>query len=310
MQRVFNTFSLLYNDSPRRLHLWLGMVATVIALLTLNALMPQGMWANAELVHVLPRAAILVFLVALTCEYLDSSLGMGYGTTLTPILLLAGFAPLDIVPAILLSEALTGAAAGLLHQRDGNVNFLRDVRARRTALLLIALSAAGAIAAAMLAVRISKTTLTLFIATIIIAMGIVILVTLNRPFRYRPAGIVAIGAVAAFNKGLSGGGYGPLVTAGQVVSGLPSKHAIAITSVAESFTCVDRPDRLSRARPPDQLGPDHPAGRRRAALRPDRHPHRASPAREGHAPDRRPGHAGTGRAVAVGGVQVAAEPQR
>jgi len=44
--------------------------------------------------------------------------------------------------------------------------------------------------------------------------------------------------VAAFNKGLSGGGYGPLVTAGQVVSGLPSKPAIAITSVAESFTCV------------------------------------------------------------------------
>jgi uncharacterized membrane protein YfcA len=44
--------------------------------------------------------------------------------------------------------------------------------------------------------------------------------------------------VAAFNKGLSGGGYGPLVTAGQVVSGLPPKHAVAISSVAESFTCV------------------------------------------------------------------------
>jgi uncharacterized membrane protein YfcA len=238
MQRMFDTFSLLYNDSPRRLHLWGAMVATVIGLLTLNALMPQVPWANAELTYTLPRAAILVFLVALACEYLDSSLGMGYGTTLTPILLLSGFAPLEIVPAILLSEALTGVAAGLLHQRDGNVNFLRDARARRTALLLVVLSAAGAIAAAMLAVKISKGTLTLFIATIIIAMGIVILLTLNRPFRYRPAGIVAVGAVAAFNKGLSGGGYGPLVTAGQVVSGLPSKHAIAITSVAESFTCV------------------------------------------------------------------------
>jgi hypothetical protein len=238
MQRMFTIFSLLYNDSPRRLHLWGAMVAMVIGLLTLNALMPQGLWANAELTYTLPRAAILVFLVALACEYLDSSLGMGYGTTLTPILLLSGFAPLEIVPAILLSEALTGVAAGLLHQRDGNVNFLRDARARRTALLLVVLSAAGAIAAAMLAVKISKGTLTLFIATIIIAMGIVILLTLNRPFRYRPAGIVAVGAVAAFNKGLSGGGYGPLVTAGQVVSGLPSKHAIAITSVAESFTCV------------------------------------------------------------------------
>lgn len=228
----------LHNDSPRRLRVWAAMVTGVAVLLALNALMPHGLWPDAQVAQALPRAAILVFLVALACEYLDSSLGMSYGTTLTPILLLAGFAPLDIVPAILLSEALTGAAAGLLHQRDGNVNFLRDARARRTATLLIALSAAGAIAAATLAVKVSKESLTLFIASIIIAMGVIILLTIKRPFRYRPGGIVAIGAVAAFNKRLSGGGYGPLVTAGQVVSGLSSKHAIAITSVAESFTCV------------------------------------------------------------------------
>lgn len=238
MQRLRNALLLMHNDSPRRLRIWGGLFLTVAALLALNAVLPQGLWGDGAASHALPRAAILVFLVALACEYLDSSLGMGYGTTLTPILLLAGFAPLDIVPAILLSEALTGAAAGLFHQRDGNVNFLRDARARRTAVLLIVLSAAGAIAAATLAVRISKEMLTLFIATIIVAMGAIILVTVNRPFRYRPGGIVGIGAVAAFNKGLSGGGYGPLVTAGQVVSGLPSKHAIAITSVAESFTCV------------------------------------------------------------------------
>jgi len=41
---------------------------------------------------------------AFICEYVDSTLGMGYGTTLTPVLLLVGFAPMQIVPAILLSE--------------------------------------------------------------------------------------------------------------------------------------------------------------------------------------------------------------
>jgi uncharacterized membrane protein YfcA len=238
MDRLRTALTQLNNDSPRRMRMWLGAVAGLAALLAVNAALPRGSSAEAALFQFLPRAAIVVFLVALACEYLDSSLGMGYGTTLTPLLLLAGFAPLEIVPAILLSEALTGAAAGLLHQRDGNVDFLSDTRARRTALLLTALSAVGAIAAAALAVRVSRELLTLFIATIIIAMGIVILFTLNRPFRYRPAGIVGIGAVAAFNKGLSGGGYGPLVTAGQVVSGLPPKHAVAISSVAESFTCV------------------------------------------------------------------------
>jgi len=238
MQRLRTAIILLNNDSPRRLRMWLATLAAIGAVLVANAIMPLGMGGGSEWSTLLPRAAILVFAMALACEYLDSSLGMGYGTTLTPLLLLAGFAPLDIVPAILLSEAVTGVAAGLLHQRDGNVNFLRDARARRTALLLIALSTIGAIAAAMLAVKVSKEVLTLFIATIIVAMGIVILLTAGRPFRYRPTGIVAIGAVAAFNKGLSGGGYGPLVTAGQVVSGLPPKNAVAITSVAESFTCV------------------------------------------------------------------------
>ncbi len=238
MQRLRAAVLLLNNDSPRRMRVWLAVLATVTVLLVLHALKPQGLPVGGDWMEVLPRAAILVFLVALACEYIDSSLGMGYGTTLTPLLLLAGFAPLDIVPAILLSEALTGAAAGLFHQRDGNVNFLRDARARRTALLLIALSTLGAIAAATLAVKVSKELLTLFIAGIVIAMGVVILVTIHRPFRYRPGGIVAIGAVAAFNKSLSGGGYGPLVTAGQMVSGLPPKHAVAITSVTESFTCV------------------------------------------------------------------------
>jgi hypothetical protein len=237
MQGLRNAIALMNNDSPRRLRAWLATLATVAALLLLNAVMPHGI-GGGEAVALLPRAAIVVFFAALTCEYVDSSLGMGYGTTLTPLLLLAGFAPLDIVPAVLLSEAVTGAAAGLMHQRDGNVDFLRDARARRTALLLIALSTVGAIVAATLAVKVSKAMLTLFIAGIIIAMGIVILLTIRRPFRYRPSGIVAIGAAAAFNKSLSGGGYGPLVTAGQVVSGLPPKHAVAITSITESFTCI------------------------------------------------------------------------
>jgi len=52
-----------------------------------------------------------VILLALSCEYIDSSLGMGYGTTLTPILLLAGFAPVQVVPSILLSEFVTALTA-------------------------------------------------------------------------------------------------------------------------------------------------------------------------------------------------------
>jgi len=152
-------------------------------------------------------------------------------------LLLAGFEALQIVPAVLLSEFVTGLSASLWHHRDGNVDFLRDRKAQRTALLLSVLSVVGAVAAVTLALRIPKFWLTAVIAAIILSVGVLILATVRRQLAFRPAHIIALGTVAAFNKGLSGGGYGPLVTGGQVVSGMAPKQAVAITSLTEAVTC-------------------------------------------------------------------------
>jgi uncharacterized membrane protein YfcA len=63
-----------------------------------------------------------IILLAFTCELVDSTLGMGYGTTLTPLLLLLGHEPAEIVPAVLLSEFVTGVLAGLFHHEFGNVD--------------------------------------------------------------------------------------------------------------------------------------------------------------------------------------------
>ena len=222
----------------RRLRWWGLLVGGTLALLVLHGLRPDALPLPGALGAEPGFALLAVFTAALLCEYMDSSLGMGYGTTLTPLLLLAGYTPLQIVPAVLFSELLTGLAAGALHHRDGNIDFLRDTRARRTVLLLTLLSAAGAIAAATVAIHLSRFWFTLAITVIVLAMAVITLATMRRRVRYRPGGVIALGLVAAFNKGLSGGGYGPLVTAGQVVSGLPAKHAVATTSVAEAFTCL------------------------------------------------------------------------
>lgn len=224
--------------SSRRTQLWLLLVSGVLGVLAVLHFLPGWEVRAQTTLGISTLTMMAIFLAALACEYMDSSLGMGYGTTLTPLLMLAGFEPLQIVPAVLISELMTGLTAGLLHQRDGNVDFLNDARARRTTLLLGSLSGIGALLAVWVAVSISKFWLGLFITAIILSMGVIILLTRNRQVPYRAGGIVAVGAVAAFNKGLSGGGYGPLVTAGQVVSGLPAKHAVAVTSVAESLTCL------------------------------------------------------------------------
>lgn len=181
---------------------------------------------------------LVIFFTAFCCEYMDSSLGMGYGTTLTPILLLSGFTPLQIVPCILFSEFVTGLFAAILHHNDGNVDFINDNQAKKTSVYLSILSIIGTITAVVFALHVSKIILTSIIGTIIILAGILTLFTINRKLEYNNIRLMIVGAIAAFNKGLSGGGYGPLVTSGQVVSGLSPKKAIAITSLSESFTCI------------------------------------------------------------------------
>lgn len=228
----------LVSPENRRLRLWITTVSGAIILFSALSFFPGWEVPARETLGMPSFMLLAIFFAALACEYIDSSIGMGYGTTLTPLLILSGFEPLHIVPAVLFSELMTGVAAGLLHQRDGNVDFFRDKRARGTAMLLGSLSGVGALSAVWLAVTVPKYWLGVGITTIILAMGIVILLTRHRQISYRAGRIATVGAIAAFNKGLSGGGYGPLVTAGQIVSGLPAKHAVAVTSVAESLTCL------------------------------------------------------------------------
>jgi hypothetical protein len=66
---------------------------------------------------------VIIVVLAFACEFMDSSLGMGYGTTLTPALMLFGFQPLQIIPAVLFSELLTGLLAGAFHHYHGNADF-------------------------------------------------------------------------------------------------------------------------------------------------------------------------------------------
>ncbi len=179
-----------------------------------------------------------LMLLALGCEYVDSTLGMGYGTTLTPILLLMGYEPIQIVPSVLLSEFLTGILAGILHHEFGNVNFKPGSPALKVALVLAACSIVGTVAAVFIAVNIPGWMLKTYIGVLVLAMGIAILVTMNRTFAFSWKKLIGLGLLASVNKGLSGGGYGPLVTSGQVLSGVDGKGAIGITSLAEGLVCI------------------------------------------------------------------------
>lgn len=183
-------------------------------------------------------ATLGIVLLCFACELMDSSLGMGYGTTLTPVLLLFGYDPLELVPTILISEFLSGFAASFFHAEAGNVDFSRRGPHLRPAAALALCSVAGVLAGVHLALSVDKAVLTILIGCVVLGAGLFLLASVRRTFTYRLWKVLLLGIVASFNKAVSGGGYGPLLTGGQIVSGVAGRAAVAITSFAEGFTCL------------------------------------------------------------------------
>jgi uncharacterized membrane protein YfcA len=183
-------------------------------------------------------ALLLAGALAAASEYVDSALGMGYGTTLTPVLLLLGFAPLDLVPMVLAAEFVTGLLAAKLHHTFGNVHLGRGSADRRAALLLGGCGVVGAVAGVELATHVSRGFVSTYIGAMVLATGLLLLATRRKAPRLSWKGLTAVGLIAAFNKGIGGGGYGPLLTGGQMVSGVNPKAAIGITSLAEGVVSL------------------------------------------------------------------------
>ncbi len=176
--------------------------------------------------------------MAFVCEFVDSSLGMGYGTTLTPILLLMGYELKMIVPVVLLSEFATGLTAGGFHHLLGNADFSLRSRDSKVVTVLGTSGILGGLTAVQFLTRVPRYYAQLYFALMISAMGFIILLRRNGAYRFSWSKLIGLGLISSFNKGVSGGGYGPLVVGGQVLSGCEAKHAVGCTSLAESFVCL------------------------------------------------------------------------
>ena len=176
--------------------------------------------------------------VAFICEFIDSSLTMGYGTSLTPILLLMGFEPLDVVPAVLFSEFVCGIIAAFFHHSLRNANFKPNSKDTKVAMVLSFFTVMGTIIAMFLVVNLPAKILGIWIGTIVVFMGIFILATFNHKPCFTWRKITIIGTIASFNKGISAGGYGPLVMGGQLLSGIGVKNAVGITALSEGIICL------------------------------------------------------------------------
>ncbi|MFZ2970505.1 MAG: sulfite exporter TauE/SafE family protein [Minisyncoccia bacterium] len=203
---------------------------------------------------------VWIIILAIICEFIDSSMGMLYGTLLSPILIIYGFDPIVTVPAILFSQAFGGFVASTFHHKYKNCDFslkttkidiikrkLHEIgcaesfRRGTTADFKIAffVTATGILAtifSSLIAINISKDLVKTYIGILVTIMGMILLFKPVFKFSWRK--MLFVSFLSAFNKGISGGGFGPVMTSGQVISGRNSRNSIGATTFAEAPICL------------------------------------------------------------------------
>lgn len=176
-------------------------------------------------------------------EFLDASAGMGFGTAITPMLLVLGFAPMQIIPVVMIQQTIAGLTGAWLHGRFGNVRWKIHPMSETLRLwLIIAASGCIAVIVSVTSVygifKLAEKWIRLYVSMLLIAMGVISLFRSGKYRDYSPRRMVFFGALAGFNKGIGGGGYGPVVTIGGLLSGIPVKSMMAITALSEGTVCL------------------------------------------------------------------------
>lgn len=178
---------------------------------------------------------IILIIMALIMEIVDSSLGMMYGTLLSPVLIGAGFEPLVVVPAIVISQALGGIAGTVSHQKFKNVDFNGFTRDTKIALAMVIPGLIVVVLGVIAATNLPKEFVKIYIGILVVTTSVLCLSPLKYKFAWWKH--FTVGVLAAFNKSLSGGGFGPVTSTGGIIGGLEPKVSIATTTFAEVGIC-------------------------------------------------------------------------
>jgi uncharacterized membrane protein YfcA len=178
---------------------------------------------------------ILLALLSFVPSVIDSSFGMGYGFIVTPLLLILGYNPLQIIPSILVSSIVGNLLSSIFHHKFRNVDFSLKSRDFKIALVIGVFGSIGSLFGALLAVEISKFHLSLYIGIMVLTIGLFILYSRKIKFKFSWLRMTVLGVIGAFNKGISGSGFGPIVTTGGLLSGLSEKITVSIQSLSELF---------------------------------------------------------------------------
>jgi uncharacterized membrane protein YfcA len=179
----------------------------------------------------------LIFPAFLTA-LIDIVFGMGFGLTMTPILFLMGYPPHEIVPALLFSSLIGNLFSPIFHHKFKNVDLSLCSKHFNMSMAIGILGVIGSFIGASVSIGISDFFLGLYIGLLIVTLGLFLLLNkkLNASFSWRK--LVFLGLFGSFNKGISGSGFGPIVTTGMIIMNINEKVAVSIQTFSELFVSI------------------------------------------------------------------------
>jgi hypothetical protein len=176
---------------------------------------------------------VIIIILGFIGAFIDNAFGMGFGT-LTPILTAMGFKPIVVVPVLLIAQMSSGLSGSIFHAIFRNVEL--DSKEKRDVKVTVLLTVAGMIgmtAAIFLAINLNELAINIYIGVMILIVGIIMVKEIG--FHFSWSKMYIISGLASFNKAISGGGYGPITTSGQVISGRDHEESVATSVISESF---------------------------------------------------------------------------
>ena len=159
------------------------------------------------------RSLIVLGVVGFFAQLIDGALGMAYGVTSTSLVLAVGLSPATASASVHMAELGTCVVSGFSHWRFGNVHW-------RTVRRIGIPGAIGAFAGAVVLSNISSEIAKPWMAGVLLALGVYILVRFALGRRPQPKGrpyvrgryLAPLGLIAGFVDATGGGGWGPVST--------------------------------------------------------------------------------------------------
>ncbi|MFO7796276.1 MAG: sulfite exporter TauE/SafE family protein [Promethearchaeati archaeon] len=175
---------------------------------------------------------ILVFIIGMSASFIDSAFKMGYGLA-TPALILLGLDPKVVVSTLLFSQLFAGFTKTIYFSIYRNVPYVKQEQEAKLNIFYIITGMLGMIFAIILVYLLLETFILLYVAIMIIFVGVITLTKKKLKFTARRFYLISM--ISGFNQSISAAGYGPLATYQEFMKDGDYKKTRAITSIAEAI---------------------------------------------------------------------------